>query len=177
MAGDLSEYIARQEAVAVEQARRQTRHLGEIISALQSNNKVLKNYLRLEVEHSKELEARCAEAEIHTQNHDQTVQLLLEEQQLRKECQERSEASEARAAESERMCLDAETRCARVEEALDLARVVHARELEQARTLHAQEEKRREETEKSLRQQLEEMMKQRDDLKNKITAINRMSSG
>lgn len=72
--------------------------------------------------------------------------------------------SESKALEAEKVGLDAQTRCARAEQALELARTEHARELERLK-------KEREDSEVMLRKQLDELTRQRDDLQRRMDGI------
>ena len=72
--------------------------------------------------------------------------------------------SESKVLEAEKVSLDALTRCARAEQALELARTVHARELERLK-------KEREDSETMFRKQLDELTTQRDDLQRRMEGI------
>jgi len=112
-----------------------------------------------------ELEARSIQAEADKQNlelkHREALDALNREELVRRAFELRCATAERRVSETEKTCLEVETKRAEVEQALDLARTVHARELEKVK-------KEREESENNLRTELKDMKGQRDRIREAI---------
>lgn len=108
----------------------------------------------------------CAEAEAilkHTHRHYRRVSEFVSfYKYLKARCVE----AESRALEAEEANLNAQTTCARAEQALELARTVQARELERLK-------KESEDSEKMLRKQVDELTMQKDDLQRRMDGISR----
>ena len=141
--------MARQDALVDEFFKRRNQEFLDFTSPLQNEIMILKRYLKEETARNDELEARCTQAEIINrsleietaglnQKCQQTLSQLNKEKQLREE-------GESKLSTADR---NAETKFAEAEKRLADAQQLHARDLEQAKKVY-------EDNERKLREEIE----------------------
>jgi chromosome segregation ATPase len=162
MLASFEEYLAQENALQVEQTNKRTQRIMSYVARLQTDNARLQHFVKAEMERIDDVETRSMQTkQLNRDLNEQLEQQKADGEAMKKDYESQLEEANRRLTDVENVLEEMETKYARIQEAMTLARRVHSRELEQVK-------KEKMESDEKYRKELEDLKKERDKA---ITAI------